>query len=246
MTSAPTDRPEAAARLLLDPALPGALNMARDEALLLRRSAPTLRFYRWARPTLSLGWFQSAAELPLDAVLARGGEVVRRPTGGKAILHEHELTYALCAPEEDALAGGPAAAMRAIHDALAAELGRQSGADLSIRGAPRLLSDAAGSAWCFEDSSPLDLALAGRKVLGSAARRRAGWVLFHGSLVLARLRENPGIGALGREPDAPALAAALGRALGHEFRPGAWLPEELADAERIRAKYEDPAHVHRL
>lgn len=231
------------ARRLDDAPLPGAENMARDEALLAVRRAPTLRFYRWLRPTLSLGYFQPAAQLPLEAVRARGGDVVRRTTGGKAILHEFELTYALCAPERGALAGGPAAAMRAVHEALAAELGRQAGAPVELRGTPRLASDAARSAWCFEDSSPLDLALGGRKLLGSAARRRGGWILFHGSLVLQRPRENPGIGALGREPDCDALAAALGRTLELDFQPGAWLPEELAEAARLRRRHEDPRHV---
>jgi lipoate-protein ligase A len=234
-----------AARRLDDGALAGAENMARDEALLEVRTAPTLRFYRWARPTLSLGYFQAAADLPLDAVRARGGEIVRRPTGGKAILHEYELTYSLCAPEEGGLAGGPAAAMRAIHEALGAELGRQAGTPVAIRGDARLLSDAPGSAWCFEDSSPLDLALAGRKLLGSAARRRGGWILFHGSLVLERPSENPGIGALGREPDRDALAAALGAALNYRFVAGAWEPAELAAACRIRVKHEDPQFRHR-
>jgi len=234
-----------AARRLDDGALAGAENMARDEALLEVRAAPTLRFYRWARPTLSLGYFQAAADLPLDAVRARGGEIVRRPTGGKAILHEHELTYSLCAPEEGGLAGGPAAAMRAIHEALGAELGRQAGAPVALRGGTRLLSDTPGSAWCFEDSSPLDLALAGRKLLGSAARRRGGWILFHGSLVLERPRENPGIGALGREPDRHALTEALGAALNYRFVAGAWEQAELASAGRIRAKYEDPGFQYR-
>ncbi|MCH8857972.1 MAG: hypothetical protein IID54_00160, partial [Proteobacteria bacterium] len=96
-------------RRLEDGALPAAVNMARDEALLACRTSPTLRFYRWQRPTLSLGYFQYAAELPLDAVRARGCDIVRRSSGGKAILHEQELTYSLCAPEQDSLAGGPAA-----------------------------------------------------------------------------------------------------------------------------------------
>jgi lipoate-protein ligase A len=235
----------APARRIDDGPLPGTLNMARDEALLLLRAAPTLRFYRWAQPTLSLGYFQSAADLPLDAVRARGAEVLRRPTGGKAILHEHELTYSLCAPETGALAGGPSAAMRAVHEAWAPELGRQAGAAVGLRGEPQLRSDLAGSAWCFEDSSPLDLALGGRKLLGSAARRRGGWILFHGSLVLERPRENPGIGALGREPDCDALAQTLGEALGYRFAPGAWTPAELAAAGQIRAKYADPAFTQR-
>lgn len=235
----------APARRLDDGALDGAENMARDEALLALRVAPTLRFYRWARPTLSLGWFQEAAELPLAAVSARGGEVVRRMTGGKAILHEHELTYALCAPERGALGGGPAAAMRAIHAAFAAVLSQQAGKPVAARGRGALASDRAGSAWCFEDSSPLDLALGGRKLLGSAARRRDGWILFHGSLVLARPRENPSIAELGHEPDRDALAAALGAALGYAFDAGAWSEAELEETRRVRAKYADPAFTLR-
>jgi lipoate-protein ligase A len=224
------------ARLLIDGPLAGATNMARDESLLETRALPTLRFYRWAKPTLSLGYFQHAADLPLDAVRARGGEVVRRSTGGKAILHEHELTYSLCAPEVGALAGGPAAAMSAIHEAWASELARQAGAEVRLRHEGPMHSDIMGSAWCFEDSSPLDLAMEGRKLLGSAARRRHGWILFHGSLVLEHPQETPGIAALGREPDVAALTSVMAKALGYDFQVGAWSPEELAKADAIEAK----------
>ncbi len=235
----------APARRLDDPPLPGPVNMGRDEALLALRTAPTLRFYRWRRPTLSLGWFQPAADLPLEAVRARGGEVVRRPTGGKAILHEDELTYALCAPEEGPLGGGPAAAMRTVHEALAAELARQAGAEVRVRDDAVLASDVPASPWCFLDSSPLDLALGGRKLLGSAARRRDGWILFHGSLVLTAPAETPEVAALGREPDRDALAAALGAALDLDFRPGAWTAEELAEAEARAERHARPEHVLR-
>jgi len=224
---------EQQARLLQDGASAGAVNMARDEALLELRTVPTLRFYRWALPTLSLGYFQRAADLPLDAVRARGGEVVRRSTGGKAILHEHELTYSLCAPETGALAGGPAAAMAAVHEALAQDLARQAGAEVRLRQEAAMASDIQGSAWCFEDSSPLDLALDGRKLLGSAARRRHGWILFHGSLVLTHPQETPGIAELGREPDQMPLAKALGCALDYQFTAGDWSPEELLRSSAI-------------
>jgi len=209
--------------------------MARDEALLACRSIPTLRFYRWATPTLSLGYFQPAHDLPLEDVRARGCDIVRRSTGGKAILHEAELTYSLCAPEVDALAGGPAAAMTAIHEALGAELARQAGAEVPMRQESSLHSDMQGSAWCFEDSSPLDLTLGARKLLGSAARRKQGWILFHGSLVLEKPIENPEIAALGFEPDRDALAAALGAALGYDFVADAWSEGELTQADEIAA-----------
>jgi lipoate-protein ligase A len=226
-------------RLLQDGARPGAENMARDEALLELQRIPTLRFYRWTRPTLSLGYFQAAAQLPLQQLRESGCDIVRRSTGGKAILHQSELTYALCLPESGALGGGPAAAMGVIHAALAAELQRQAtdhGATATViepRAATRLLSDRPDSAWCFEDSSPLDLVLERRKLVGSAARRRQGWVLFHGSLVVQRPRTNPGIAELGFEPDAEALGLAFGSALGYDFQPGAWSAEELAAAAAI-------------
>lgn len=218
--------------------------MARDEALLELRVSPTLRFYRWLRPTLSLGYFQAASELPLDDLRAQGFDIVRRSTGGKAISHQHELTYSLCLPESGALRGGPAAAMAAIHVALGAELQRQAGQAIGMRdGVPQpqpLLSDCPGSAWCFEDSSPLDLILNQRKLLGSAARRKRGWVLFHGSLVVQKPDSNPDIAELGFEPDQNALTTALGAALGYDFQDGMWSQEERQASAVIAAdKYAD-------
>ncbi len=220
-------------RRLNDDALVGAQNMARDAALLEAREEPTLRFYRWLRPTISLGYFQAAEQLPLLELKARGFDVVRRATGGKAILHQHELTYSLCVPESGMLAGGPAAAMGAVHDVLAAELQRQASVPIHTRRSDKLLSDTQGSAWCFEDSSPLDLVMAGRKLLGSAARRRHGWVLFHGSLVIQRPDANPEIAELGFEPDQDGITAALSSALGYRFEDGAWSPAELKFADAI-------------
>jgi lipoyl(octanoyl) transferase len=219
--------------------------MARDEALLATRAVPTLRFYRWAKPTLSLGYFQAANSLPLDRYRAEGMDVLRRDTGGKAIVHDRELTYSLCAPETGALAGGPAAAMQAIHAALASELSRQANEIISIRAAATMLSDRPGSAWCFEDSSALDLAMQGRKLLGSAARRRSGWVLFHGSLVLEAPTQTAEIAAFGQEPDQNGLAKALGSCLGYAFEPGIWSKEELAAAEQVGARHADHEFVTR-
>jgi lipoate-protein ligase A len=225
-------------RRLHDDALAGADNMARDEALLIERKLPTLRFYSWARPTLSLGYFQAARDLPLKEIRAQGIDVVRRSTGGKAILHQHELTYSLCVPEVGAMQGGPAQAMSTIHQALAAELEHQHGGTIRERGQSTLDSDHIGSAWCFEDSSPLDLVLEHRKLLGSAARRMDGWVLFHGSLVLQRPDLNPDIAELGFAPDLDGLTKALGGVLNYRFEDGLWSPSELRQAECVRqSKY---------
>ena len=238
-----TPQQPSAGRRLFDDALAGAENMARDEALLIERKVPTLRFYSWLRPTLSLGYFQAAADLPLEEIRAQGFDIVRRSTGGKAILHQHELTYSLCLPETGAMAGGPALAMTNIHQALAAELERQghaagdqnqAGGAISVRADSIVLSDSSGSAWCFEDSSPLDLILEKRKLLGSAARRKNGWVLFHGSLVLQRPKVNPNIAELGFTPDTDGLSTALGDALNYRFEDGLWSSPELEQAAMIR------------
>ncbi|MDP6941146.1 MAG: hypothetical protein QGH51_03870 [Planctomycetota bacterium] len=233
------------ARLLLDPPLDGALNMARDEALLELRSIPSLRFYRWVRPTLSLGYFQTAEDLPLETVRKRGCDIVRRTTGGKAILHEHELTYSLCVPEEGFLSGGPAKTMEIIHCCLLEELSLQAKGSVNLRIGEKMRSDVPHSAWCFEDSSPLDIGLDNKKLLGSAARRRSGWVLFHGSLVLSAPQETPNIAALGTEPHIPHLVAALEKGTQYSFTQGDWLPAELALAQEIRKdKFSNPTFTY--
>src|SRR6185436_21089599 len=88
----------------------GPMNMAVDEALLLSapRFGPTLRFYQWEEPTLSLGYFQSAAERSQHEASA-ACPIVRRSTGGGAILHHHELTYSLVTPvsQQDKTASQP-------------------------------------------------------------------------------------------------------------------------------------------
>jgi len=233
-------------RLIVDGAIAGAVNMGRDEALLELQSVPTLRFYRWQKPTLSLGYFQDAADIDIAAAKQRGCDVVRRSTGGKAILHEHELTYSLCAPEDRALAGGPAAAMQAIHQAFARELSSQSEKNVFIRQQSALQSDIVGSAWCFEDSSSLDICLDGKKLLGSAARRKNNWILFHGSLVLEVPSETPEIAALGFEPNISACAGALAAALGIDFTVGEWTPDEINLGNSIATeKYATEEFLHK-
>jgi lipoate-protein ligase A len=173
----------AAWRLLVEDDGPGAWNMAVDEAMLealrLGLAPPTLRLYRWARPTLSLGYAQAPAAIDLAAAAAAGVDVVRRPTGGRAVLHAGDFTYAVAASglppgvaaSYRALAGGIIAALRAL--GLPAEL------------APGTLPPGRTAA-CFASATPADLVVAGRKVVGSAQVRRAGAVLQHGTLYLAR------------------------------------------------------------
>ncbi len=234
-----------AGRLIRDSALPAAENMARDEALLYTRMQPTLRLYQWNKPSLSLGWFQDPALLPWQSVLERSGEMVRRPTGGKAILHEHEWTWSLCMPETGMFSQGPGRAIEILHESLAATLSPLvDPGEVRLRREASWPSDRPGSAWCFEDSSPLDLGLHGRKLMGSAARRKKGWILFHGSLVRTPPRETPNIAGLevARTDPRPcqALIQGIEQATGLAFLLGEWNLQETGHFAALREKYEDP------
>jgi lipoate-protein ligase A len=128
--------------------------------------------------------------------------------------------------------------MAAVHTAIAAELSVQSSKDVYIRHQRNLFSDKNGSSWCFEDSSPLDICLEQKKLLGSAARRQQGWILFHGSLVLQIPTENPDVAELGFEPDLHAVNSRLADALEIDFQAGDWdISEQTLAASIARQKY---------
>ncbi len=164
--------------LLLEPrGASGPENMARDEALLTeadRTGAAFLRLYRFDPPCLSLGRNEPAPE-------RLGIVTVRRPTGGRSVWHEHEVTYAVAAPI--AAFGRLRDAYRAIHERLATAL-RSLGADVTIseyRPIPRL-SDRPTD--CFAATVGGEVLVAGRKVIGSAQIRRGASFLQHGSILL--------------------------------------------------------------
>jgi lipoate-protein ligase A len=123
------DIPTSAFRLLLDPPAAGAWNMAVDETLLELAAGEgqcTLRFYQWAEPTLSLGYFQAYADREQHEA-SRDCAVVRRASGGGAIMHDFDVTYSLAVPERHPLAANRLRTYRVVHDALVAVL-----ADLGI------------------------------------------------------------------------------------------------------------------
>ncbi len=180
----PNDAGVPPGRLLLETApRDGRWNMAFDEALLegaAVRGEAALRIYRWSEPTLSLGHFQKSlpADLP-DAL--RSLPVVRRLSGGGAILHHHEWTYSVALPKEHPLAARAEPLYEAVHAALVAAFAR-SGATASLRG--ESLPDVNGRFLCYLRGDPRDIVVAGAKIVGSAQRRRRGAVLQHGSVLL--------------------------------------------------------------
>ena len=172
-----------------DPPQSGQLNMAVDEILLelvAQTQIPILRFYSWSEPTLSLGYFQAfTARAEHSSTLSC--PVVRRTTGGGAILHDREITYSLCLPRGVRLScffgreKGAEWIYRWVHQALVDVL-LEMGSELNFS-----VSNSASDAnpfLCFERRSRWDLEIGDMKILGSAQRSFRGSVLQHGSLLL--------------------------------------------------------------
>ncbi len=173
-------------RLLMHPPAAGAWNMAVDEAILEAvgrgESPPTLRLYAWSPPCLSLGRNQPAALVDEERLRAKGWHWVRRPSGGGAILHTDELTYAVIAPADHPLMrGGVLASYRRIAAALVDAL-RALGVPAEVAGSAA--EHAPAPDVCFTRPSDYEIHVGGRKILGSAQARRGGAVLQHGSLPL--------------------------------------------------------------
>ncbi len=167
----------------------GPFNMAVDEALLesvgTGGSLPTLRFYSWTPACLSLGYAQPITEIDRLTLEAQSWDLVRRPTGGRAILHMDELTYAIVAPSDHpALRGGVLESYRRLSLGLIAGVQRLG----LVVDPPRADPPSAGGGdnpVCFEIPSAYEITVGGKKLLGSAQLRRKDGILQHGSLPLS-------------------------------------------------------------
>jgi lipoate-protein ligase A len=165
-------------------------NMAADEAIFrlmpLGHTPPTLRFYGWRPAAVSLGYFQNTAQACNLAVCRREGiDVVRRPTGGRAVLHDGDLTYALCAGvDEPPFPPGIAGAYRVIGRCLQEGLHRLGIDATPAPGNPAPPGVRDGSVACFARTARDELLVGGRKICGSAQARSRGAFLQHGSLLV--------------------------------------------------------------
>jgi len=235
----------------------GPWNMALDEALLDSVAADpsfaVVRTYSWSVPTLSLGYFQGIAEAEADPRW-RSSPVVRRPTGGGALWHDLEVTYAVVVPSTHPATRPSSALYRAVHEAIAGRL-REFGVDATRRGDLRPGSELALRPFlCFTDRDADDIVVGDAKLVGSAQRRRSGAVLQHGSLLLARSRttpELPGLSDLAPVPDDPAtwieaLQVLLPRSLGLPAQTDRLRPDERTRAEALRRDvYDHPNWTRR-
>jgi lipoate-protein ligase A len=254
-------------RLLIDQPADGAANMARDEAILSCHAGPwpkgrpssgvtgaaqpTLRLYRWRPACLSLGRFQRAGAVDRAACARAGVPIVRRPSGGRALLHDAELTYAIIVRADYSLFGDQSilATYRQISLALLAGL-RRLGVAAELTPARRgdhrppttdhrpttivssestdCQSSVVGGRWsaaCFDTSVAYELTVAGRKLAGSAQTRRAGSILQHGAIPLTPHAER--LAALLHHPpdDLGTRMIALDQAAGRKIE-----FDELSDA----------------
>lgn len=267
-------------RLLLTPPARGAWNMAVDEALLESvgrgDSLPALRLYAWQPPCLSLGYAQPFSDVDIPRLKERGWELVRRPTGGRAILHTDELTYSIVAPEhEPRLAGTLLESYNRLAGALLAAL-RLLGLPVEMQ--ERSATSRAGNVnpVCFEVPSTYEITVGGKKLVGSAQARRKEGILQHGSLPLsgdlaritqalafpdeaARARAAERLLAraatvesvLGRpvtwEEAAQAFIAAFGDTLDLDLQPRGLTPaEESRLEELVKNKYAHPEWTQRV
>ncbi len=176
--------------LVLDGDRSGAENMARDvrllEAVIAEESLPTLRIYGWSPACLTLGRHQGDDAADMDFCRDHGIDVVRRPTGGRAVLHHLELTYAVAAP----LGRGPIPralqeTYRKLCSALVGAV-RSFGIDAAMGGGDVNISlpHPQSAVPCFEVAAGGEVVVAGRKLIGSAMRSRRGCILQHGAILL--------------------------------------------------------------
>ena len=234
-------------RVILDEAGSGARNMALDHALAMsaRRGDGVLRLYSWTPRTVSFGRHE-----PVNRVYDRGAadaagiEFVRRPTGGRVVLHDAELTYGLVLP--DRTYGGPKGVYTKIHEGLAHGL-NQLGVGAEVAAGGVVLTPDAGP--CFQVPAPGEVVVGGQKLVGSAQVRIGNALLQHGSIILdgdqselnllnstadrvpapATLRAL--VGEVSTWDVAEAITGGLQVALGGEWNEGEYRSGEVEEAE---------------
>ncbi|MDO9556907.1 MAG: lipoate--protein ligase family protein [Coriobacteriia bacterium] len=173
-------------RLIIDGPVDGARNMAVDRAVLYAHeqgeAPPTLRLYRWRVPTVTLGKFQRIEDVDTALCERLGIDIVRRPTGGKGVLHDDEVTYSVISGTRDSLPRGVAASYRVLCGALV-EAYRTLGVDAELTSRP---CGERGSGACYLHATNADLSLGAAKLSGSAQVWHHDSCLQQGSFVRTR------------------------------------------------------------
>jgi lipoate-protein ligase A len=266
-------------RLLITPPARGAWNMALDESILEHigrgASLPTLRLYAWDPACLSLGHAQPFADVDMTRLRESGWEVVRRATGGRAILHTDELTYSVIAPDDEPRVAG--SVLESYNRLARALLLAVKNLELPVEmNEGKTDGNSTPNPICFEVPSAYEITVDGKKLIGSAQARKKEGVLQHGSLPLTgdltricqvlvfeseAAREDASKRLLAR---ATTVESALGRAVSWETAARAFIrafPTQLglsfergglseSEAERadelVQEKYDHPSWTERV
>ncbi len=242
-------------RIINDPPLDGPDNMARDEALMTLigtgESQPTLRLYQWQQPTISLGYFQPFSQY--DELPAPLGSlsVVRRLTGGGAILHDQELTYSLALSTNDPLVShGANQLYELMHEAIILSLG-DMGIVATSCGSSDDSTPTRGPFFCFARRHCYDVIVGEDKIAGSAQRRTRQAVMQHGSIVTGDRFQ---VQAATYQRALPADAIDQLRSLlqhhcihtlSRKLQTGSWEAHEIKRADELTNKYRGQAWTRR-
>jgi lipoate-protein ligase A len=225
-------------QLLIDPPADGPWNMAVDEVLLAAAADGrcSLRFYRWQPPTLSLGYFQALDDRHRHAA-SLGCPVVRRSSGGGAIVHDREITYSVALPGGHPLAIGRMRLYQTVHQTLIEVLAAAGIRAELYRQTPQQ-AECACPFLCFQRRAAGDVVVGTVKVAGSAQRRLQGAVLQHGSVLLGRSAAAPELDGLWELsgtslPEDPLIEAWVDR-LSHRLDL-TWQRQPLTDRQRAEA-----------
>jgi lipoyl(octanoyl) transferase len=224
--------------------------MACDEALLLATGAdegPRLRFYYWPEPTISLGYFQEYDRFQSTFPNLSELTLVRRLTGGGAILHDREITYCLTIPAAHPLyKAGPVPAYVLVHQAIA-DVFKTFGIDLDLRPKnPDYARVRDEPEFCFSRPCPTDLICPAGKLVGSAQRRLPQAFLQHGSIILENrfITDQPTAALVNLLPAPPKpaeleklIAEELAKKLEVTFTPRDFTSEELGKTKTLILKY---------
>lgn len=236
-------------RLIVDPPLRGSLNMAIDKALLqsaAESGVATMRIYQWAPATISLGYFQASASREGHGA-SSDCPIVRRASGGGAIVHDREMTYSLALPSKDRWASENRDLFDRVHRTLIDSLDNfgVSGCDVFREPKPESRSE---PFLCFERRAKGDVILGGYKIIGSAQRRLQSALLQHGSVLVGQSACAPELpGAIELSESAactltlPALIeewpGRLAHAMGWNVSAAELTQAERDEAESIEAKW---------
>jgi lipoate-protein ligase A len=240
-------------RLIIDEPAPGVWNMSVDQAILENATATgqfTLRFYYWSPATISLGYFQPYDDRGTHAA-SRDCPIVRRATGGGAIMHDHELTYSFCVPSQNRWSNQNQEIYNTAHNALIRALANWN---VHAELFQSTVKKSKEPFLCFQRRAMGDVVIDSHKICGSAQRRNEKSILQHGSVLLNQSEFAPELLGICEISESQITSSELGNVFCDELSQGfglAFHHDELSSVEQNRAiqiseeRFANPEWTHK-